>query len=373
VIEIVEGKGVGSGKSYFVLTRLVEHWRRGGTAFVTDKMEILWEPVVELVRKRYGLELEQSQLQYVDSAHVSRLHEVTAPGTEDNPVLIVLDEAQDELNARDWNDKNKRDLFSWCCQSRHDDNDLIFISQASANVDKQVRRLATYNWRIINTEKMQVMGLGNFASAIKFASFGLNNGRYFICNQFEPDGRTLGARRWLRHDKGLFGCYRSKAMRLKRKRGGDAIGKKQLKQTREKKSMIRFAMIAAVFGIVAFGWTAYKRFNKPEVAPVTHAATATVAGHVPGYSVRREVMLSRWPGTLRTEIEDYEAGRLSSEGWVLGVDGNCAKIRRPDGSTLYIVGGRRASGEAVPTQSALDKHLASAANVEQQHNETKTR
>lgn len=342
MIELVEGRGVGAGKSYFVMTRLVELWRRGGTAYVTDKMEVLWPETKALVVKRYGLVLEDDQYRSLSSEKILRLHEHTAPGTDDNPVLIVLDEAQDDLNARDWSDKGKRDLFSWCCQSRHDDNDLIFISQSSANVDKQVRRLCTFIWHIRNSVKTPILGLGNLSSFIQVCTLGLNSGRYFICNQLDQDGRTIMSRQWLRHDKGIFGAYRSKAMRLSRKRGGDAVAKKNLQRVKGNTPVIKFAVPICLIALCVFAFKVWGRTHDTPKSEKHAVESKAAVEHVAGYKVIREKLLSRWPGALRTDEEDYETGQICSHGWVQAVSGNVAKIVTPEGEILFVVGGRKA-------------------------------
>src|ERR1700737_4283237 len=102
MIEVIEGRGVGSGKSYNVMRRLLPHWICGGTACVSDTVEVKWAECKASARKRVGVVLEDDQYRPISSVDLQRLHEVTPPGTSELPVKIVVDEAQDAFNARDW-------------------------------------------------------------------------------------------------------------------------------------------------------------------------------------------------------------------------------------------------------------------------------
>src|ERR1700730_10928713 len=106
MIEIFEGFGVGAGKSYYVVTRLLDHWRAGGTAYVVDTMCIKWDECKKLVERKYGLLLEDSQYSSVSEEALVRIHEHTPPGSPECPVVIVADECHGKLNARDWADKS---------------------------------------------------------------------------------------------------------------------------------------------------------------------------------------------------------------------------------------------------------------------------
>jgi Zonular occludens toxin (Zot) len=233
MIEVIEGRGVGSGKTYFAVERLFDHWIRGGTAFVSETVRIDWSKIKALALKRHQLVLEDNQYRVVGEAGFVTLHEHTGGGTDDLPVVIVLDEAQGSFNARDWNDEKKRPFFSWLCQSRHDDNDVWIISQSAANVDKQIRRLATFIWVIRNSENFPLFGL-SLGHWMRWMTFGLSKGQFFIRTQLDQDGHTKLQRKWAAGDWGLFGCYQSKAMRLKHRRGCEAIARCRLAKVKKK-------------------------------------------------------------------------------------------------------------------------------------------
>lgn len=348
MIEIIEGKGVGAGKSYFVIERLMSHWQRGGTAYVAESFFVVWDECKRLTHRRTGFHLEDDQYNVLTAEKIATLHEHTPPGTEECPLLIILDEVQDQLNARDWNDKSKRDLFAWCCQSRHDDNDLLFVSQAAANIDKQIRRLATFTWSVRNAENFSMPGVGNVASNIRLVTLGLNNGKYFIRNQLDYDGRTQLDRKWVKADAALFKCYRSKSMRATRKRLGEGVAKKQLRRDKGRHPMIKWLILGS---IVLLFWAGCQfkanRDKKKELrnAPKSEAkqkasapsATPTPAP-VAAYDIRQEPWLAMMAEYLKTPSGEYITGELSPDGFVEGIKGNIVRVRKPDGRILYIIG-----------------------------------
>jgi Zonular occludens toxin (Zot) len=352
MIEVIEGKGVGAGKSYFVLERLVLHWLRGGTAYVSESFMVKWEACKQYVRRRYGLLLEDDQYHSVKSENIGLLHEHTPPGSPDCPVLIVIDEAQDQLNARDWNDSSKRSLFSWCCQSRHDDNDLIFVSQSAANVDKQVRRLATFTWSVRNARNFSIPGLGNVATLIRLTTFGLNDGFYFVRSMLDYDGRTMLERKWVKADTRLFDCYESKSMRLAKRRSGEAIAKKKLKREKGRHPMIKFFILGALifgaycgFKLLSGGnpFGSHKK-HEPELIGKGHGPPAGVPGqlvdaHTAVYEVRVEPWVGQGKGwMIFRESGEFHLGRMSRYGMVEGIFEDVVRIRKPDNSLLYLVG-----------------------------------
>lgn len=361
MIEIVDGVGVGSGKSFYVMTRCLAHFLRGGTVYSSDSFELLFENIKQLALDRYGLVLEDRQYKQVPADAIMRLHESTPPGTDDCPVLIVVDEAQDHFDVRDHADKNKRAFFSWCTQSRHDNNDLIFITQDANNIDARFRRLATYRITVRNTVSWKIPGFGSFASIIRLATFGTNSGRYFAVHTYDRDGRTLFERKWVKQDPALFALYVSKSMQLKHKRSGLPVGKIELKRVGSRSPMLKYF----VFGLLLFfggaaiyvGKLVYngELFGMPSAEK--HAAVKSVPEVTGGSRSRAsaekkaefEVVKEELRGvvsfgdgrsSLRTTEGQYLEGAMSAQGYVVGVDldGRVALCHRGDGMRVYVVG-----------------------------------
>jgi hypothetical protein len=349
MVEIIEGKGVGSGKSYFVIDRLLPLWEAGGTAYVSDSFQVVWEECKKYAAKHKGLILEDDQFREVAASEISRIHEHTAPGTEDNPVLIVIDEAQDVFDVRDFSNKSKNDVFAWACQSRHDDNDLLFVTQNAKNIDARLRRIATYIWSVRNSKYHATQGIGNTQRVIQLATLGLNNGHYFIRTQLDYDGRTVMQKLWRKVDKELFKCYRSKAMGMKRTRGGERVAKKQLVKIKGRSTMVKYVMLIGVAVVVfcayklitgggVFGATGKKLETQAVATAPAQGSTAPSKPETQAYAILEEKWLAVGPGYLKTENGSYTRGKMSNKGFVEDTQDAIAKVVTPAGTLVYIVG-----------------------------------
>ncbi len=342
MIEVIEGKGVGSGKSYMVLERAMQHWTRGGTAFISDSFEVLWPECKAFALKHHGLYIEDDQYHAVSSEEIHRLHEVTPPGSEDCPVLIVVDEAQDQIDVRDYANKSKKDLFSWCCQSRHDDNDLVFVSQSAKNLDARIRRLATFTWSSRNSKYYTIRSFGNLQKLIQFGTLGFNDGFYFIRAQLDYDGKTVLDSQWVKANKGLLGCYKSKSMRQARKRLGGAVKKKELAKEKGR-PMFKWIIV----GAVALGIYSCVQLRKTPLMPgpgspakisATQAPeTVEHAPKVESYSIENIPWRSRGNNWIRTQSGVFKVGRMSPLGLVEVIADGVIRVRKPDGTLVYIV------------------------------------
>lgn len=343
MIQIVDGVGVGAGKSYFVATRMLATVADGGTIFYSDTFEVVRHEFAKLVEDRFGVIMEDDQLVEVPEKDMVRIHEVTSPGTEDCPVLIILDEAQGQLNARDWNDNSKRPFFNWLCQSRHDDNDLIIISQSAQNIDKQIRRLCTEIVRTRNLAQSKVPLFGGWP--------------YFIHIILDQDGTTKMDSRWVRHDKAIFGIYRSKSQRGKHKRLAGVIPRKQLRKVKptSKSMKILFAIILIAAAILVWAFLSppkniqkYAGEEKPKSAvpsppsvmsPLQSKSSPQVAK--PDLEILEEnyrgFCLSGDYAQLRTAEGWYVLGQISRHGLVEAVSEHSAKVRRSDGGVTFVV------------------------------------
>lgn len=347
MIEIIEGRGVGAGKSYYVVTRVIKHLIAGGTVYYSDTLELIPEAIERLVRIRYGVILESGQMVAVPREEMARIHEVTPPGTDEMPVLIIMDEAQRYLNARDHADKGKRPLFEWCCESRHDSNDLIFISQNALNIDNQIRRLVTYVTRVRNMTGFKIAG-------VRWPF------RQFLVHVFDGDGKTSMEKKFIPHDKGIFGCYKTKSMKGSHKRLlGEPIPKRQLQKVKGRKSM-RFLIIMFAAVVVVGGAMVYKFLGRgiPGLggpldgitagAPASSGrASSSVVAAAPAasrsgepWTVRKEAFRGIvGDQILRTDEAQYQKGVMTPGGFCVGIDpvGRVALLRQSDGGLVYVV------------------------------------
>jgi len=342
MIAVVDGRGVGAGKSYFVCNWILGHLAKGGTVYVGDSFGFLLEPARKLIADRYGVVIEDDQVRSFSREEASRLHEITAPGTDDSPVLVVYDEAQQGLNSRDWADKTKRPFFDWLCQSRHDNNDVLFVTQNRFNIDKQIVRLVTNVYCVRNMANFKVLGLGKWPL------------KQFLVSVIDGDLKTTQDRKWYWHDKGVFGCYRSKVMAGTHKRSGAPVPKKKLAKARpdvQKGRML--AKLLLVLGLlVAAGFWGWHQFSgwgksKPGAAAVVPAAApaaipAPASPHEaavpdrPPFDMRTERFLGVAGDWIHTDRGEYEFGKLCADGIVRSFDGRGIGIEQRNGRTLVI-------------------------------------
>lgn len=343
MIEIVEGRGVGSGKSYYVLTRVADHLAVGGTVCVTDKFQINFAGLAAYISHRYGVQILPEQWRSVPGEQSHLLQQVTPQGTDDCPVLIVLDESQDSFNSRDFKESGagsqKRQFFSWLCQSRHDSNDLIFITQNALNIDVQIRRLTTYITRVRNMVNFTVGGM-------QFPF------RLFCVNRYDGDGKTFLKREWLSHDKRVFNAYVSKSQKGAHQRDG-TVSRFVLKPV--KKSKMKFLLTIFVVALVCIGVAAYRYRDGSWIRPV---AVPAVVGSVvsqpaigaaprvdtqhakPAYRIIERVLRATDGATyMRTDGGEYATRTMSVDGWCEGVSGSVAVCRSPYGELIYVIGG----------------------------------
>jgi len=361
LIAIIDGRGVGAGKSYFTCNWILTHLAKGGTVYVGDSFGFVFSEAALLIAERYGVQIEADQLRTFSAAEASRLHEVTAPGTEDNPVLVIYDEAQQGLNSRDWADKNKRPLFDWLCQSRHDNNDVLFVTQNRHNIDKQIARLVSNMFCVRNMANFSILGLGKWPL------------KQFLVLVLDGDGKTLQERRWMWQDKAVFKCYVSKSMQGTHKRGGEAVPKKKLAiykgRARRGRMLFKLLLIFGVLGGV--GYAAYRQISgwgKPPVAvaPAPAAGGLPVAAPVvverkrPPFDSRSEKLLGYSGTWIHTEKGEYEVGKLCPEGIVRVFDGRGMSIQQPDGRMLLVA---FSNGTAVAKVSDSLGRSAQAARV----------
>ena len=336
MIEIVEGKGVGAGKSYYVATRIISFLAAGGSVWASATFGLDWEETKKLVADRYGVEIEEDQWHVFPQDQISTLHEVTPIGTADCPILIVIDEAQGELNARDWADKHKRAFFLWLTQSRHDDCDLIFISQSALNIDKQIARLATYIIRVRNMANFSFPGLGKWPF------------KQFVVGRYDQDGKTfLGPRLWLWHDKGIFKCYSSKVMRGAHKRfSSTAVPRKKLQKSKPKSRMFKVIILVVLLLCGFVGYRFYVYQNPPEkvvaVVPGEKAkiqSTSSQGNSLPAVVVRAEVFRGQiGEDSMWTDRGQYTVGKLCADGFVKSVGDHMALIITADHRSIYVLG-----------------------------------
>lgn len=338
MIEIVEGRGVGAGKSFYTCTRIIEHLKDGGTVCASDTFGLYWDKTASFIARRYKVEVLPDQFRVFQEDDVCRMPEITPMGSEDCPVLVVVDEAHTKLSQDYSSDKDtKRKFFNWLTQSRHDDVDVIFISQAAKNMDCRIVRLCTFIWRLRNMTNFRMPFWGGWKES-KFA-----------LAQYDSDGSFLMNKSYLDKDPEIFACYRSKSMRGKHRASSDQVSKRKLNTVTApalKRSPMFKVLLFTVPLLLLWGAVTAYGIIKGDSKEPPKAALAAKAVPGPGSipvvpalpadapSIVREEIRHLWriQGKigLETLASSYRLGELSPHGLV-------EDIRVPDFSTLYGV------------------------------------
>lgn len=241
-IETLVGR-IGSGKSLTAVRRMCKYMANGGHCYTNIKLKI--DQCSRYAALNWQLDIDPSLYHPLTPDQISMFHRYTASGTPDCHTLVVIDEAQLYFNARDWA-KADREFLTFLTQCRHVHTDIIFISQSSENIDKQIRRLITTETRCRDWSKMQV-------GFLKFKALQL-----VMEAIYDYDGKTLLHREWILKEQALFDCYDSYEMVATFPRL-EAVG--QGKKRRSKVSGVKFGFLGFLFGLACMYLFAVHRFG----------------------------------------------------------------------------------------------------------------
>jgi len=194
MISIITGK-LGGGKTLYCVGRMVEHLAKGGT--IATNVDLVWQELVDLVKRRYRRILRPEQLMRVDLAECARWHAVIPWGVPEFPVLVVLDEIHLFFNARDWKKTEElhRDMLSFLSQSRKANIDVLFIAQVAATLEKQFRDQSEWEFYCRNLRDVHVPLLGRMP---------LNR---LLLVQRDNNSQTVARRQIMNFDRALFPVY----------------------------------------------------------------------------------------------------------------------------------------------------------------------
>lgn len=154
-VEMITGT-LGSGKTLLAVERAYEHVRNGGyvygnVAFRPDQ----WE---RTLRERDHLRFDPSRLVQLTAAETLEFHRHVPRGTRERPVMVIVDEAGLEFNARDWA-KTDRDLLALNTLARKLELIVLYVSQQSADMDKQFRGKCRAEWQCRRPFNRRIMGM----------------------------------------------------------------------------------------------------------------------------------------------------------------------------------------------------------------------
>lgn len=152
-IELVTGT-LGGGKSALAVERLYEHLRKGGYAFTN--IEVYPDKIAERLASE-GYVFDSTRL-VVLQGNARDYPKQVSRGSADSLVMLVIDEAGLDINARDYA-KTDKTFIAFNTMARKLDIHLVYISQDANDIDKQVRRKAEIVWVCRNMKKVKIWGM----------------------------------------------------------------------------------------------------------------------------------------------------------------------------------------------------------------------
>lgn len=201
MITIVQGV-VGGGKTIFAVEETIRRISEGGHVYTNvDMDEAQCRGYVMRKHKRY---LKRGLIRKLpETENIRTWVDFIDFGSVEDPILVVLDEAQMFWNSRDWAKTAKAEgenpMLSFLTQSRKAGVDVMVISQDAGNIDKQFRVLAQ---SVVTARNMAHM---------KLPIFGISLKGFILYTWMETATRSIFKSRWWRIDKGLFKCYKTEA------------------------------------------------------------------------------------------------------------------------------------------------------------------
>lgn len=162
-IHLISGT-LGGGKTLYAVERIAWHLYKGGHVFTN--IEMLPDAVAAWLASK-GRQFDPARLHVILEADVKKFHEVVYRGHPDLRVMVVIDEAGLNLNARDWKDLN-RDLLNFNVLVRKFDILMLYISQKPEMLDKQIRNLVQTQIDCRNFRHYKIMGLFSVPLSILF-------------------------------------------------------------------------------------------------------------------------------------------------------------------------------------------------------------
>jgi len=194
MISLLTGK-IGSGKTLHAVGLIVRHIARGGTVYTN--VQLNWDRLALVVRKRYRKIAERDQLRSIDLVSCAEWHAILEWGDPSLPVLVVLDEIHLFFNARDWAKTAAlhRDMLSFLSQSRKACVDVVFIAQVATTLEKQFRVQCEWEFYCRNVKDIAVPLFGTLPL----------NRMLLVQKDVETDKPMR--RQLLRYDRELFPVY----------------------------------------------------------------------------------------------------------------------------------------------------------------------
>jgi len=127
---------LGSGKTLLGVEMGMDHLTYGGTLVTNIPLHV--EKIAAWMQEEFGLILDAERVIQLNARSIRNFHDLAIRGNQENSVMMVLDEAGFDINAKDHAslEEETRNFVALC---RKMTIDLVLISQSSLDVAKQIR------------------------------------------------------------------------------------------------------------------------------------------------------------------------------------------------------------------------------------------
>lgn len=384
-VTLVGGKP-GNGKSLYAIQRAMDHWVRGHCVAISEHLHVYWDEFKvdpetgkkarytckTFAREVCGVELQDEQFTIIKYDDIKDFYSVIPHGSTASPVLVILDEAHEEFNSRDWATLQKEHpkTHSFLSHARHYHCAVIFLSQSVVKIDKQFRELCQHVWHMLDMMKIGVPGLPFLRWPFPWWRF--------LRKQMDEDGRTVIHWEFFTLDKRLYDLYESYSDVRGVERNG-SFKRLELNKVKRKLTMKNWLVILVFLGVL--GWWGVHRlaegplgdmFHKKKPAPnfqsnpdqnpirilekdrtvdvkpnpaIRPAALPPAPESV--YDVLEEQFLGfvgmeggnfTSDNVLITDVCVYQERHLCKHGLVIKVEPTEAEIKQPNGRLLFVIG-----------------------------------
>lgn len=132
----------GSGKSYHATKEIIWHLKHGGV--VVTNLELDVNKILKYHSKKLSEPILKDRLIILRNCDITprRLYEIAVQHYENKvKSLLVIDEAADMFNSRDWQKSDRESWNKFFRMHRHLYYDVILVTQSRKMLDKQIQFL----------------------------------------------------------------------------------------------------------------------------------------------------------------------------------------------------------------------------------------
>lgn len=98
-----------------------------------------------------------SRVLYIET--LEELQRIRVKGDDEGRWIVVIDEAGDFLDSRNWRAEGRTEQVGWFNKHRHYGADVYLVVQDLENIDRQVRSKAEYETTLRNLRRMKFCGV----------------------------------------------------------------------------------------------------------------------------------------------------------------------------------------------------------------------